>query len=188
MFTHLVVPIADSPDTAAAVFPAAAMARAFDATVVVVAHPSGGTDPESIIDQAGTAELAAVRLDVDTELGAALDRLAPAFAAAAVVCTAALAPSLLESWSGPLLVFGGGSDPSSYSVGGTIIVDAALHTKGERELFELGRAFGFDFEPVDDVTTASGHSGQVIVPRRRRTAEVIDLIERWPGPVYLLGV
>jgi nucleotide-binding universal stress UspA family protein len=187
MFTHLVVPLAGDAETARAVFPAAAIARAFDATVVVVAHPSAGIDPEDVVDRVGTAEVAAVRLDADAELGDALTRLAPAFGAPAVVCTGALALGLLDRWPGPLLVFGDGADPDSYAVGGTVLVDGALHAAADEELVELGRAVGFGFEPVDDVTTAEGAPGQIIVPRRDRPDAVATLVERWRGPVYLLG-
>ncbi|MDH3705846.1 MAG: hypothetical protein OES57_07240 [Acidimicrobiia bacterium] len=187
MFTHLVVPLAEDPETARAVFPAAAIARAFDATVVVVAHPSAAIDPEDLVERVGTAEVAAVHLDADTELGDALERLAPAFGAPAVVCTGTLVTGLLDSWAGPLLVFGQSADPDSYAVGGTVLVDGALHAAADDELVELGRAVGFGFEPVDDVTTVTGEPGQIIVPRRDRPAAVAALVERWRGPVYLLG-
>ncbi|MDH4171008.1 MAG: hypothetical protein OEW42_15595 [Acidimicrobiia bacterium] len=187
MFSHLLVPIAHHADTARAVFPAAAMARAFEATVVVVTHPSAGIDPEDLVARVGTADIAAVRLDDDDDVVSALSRVADPTGNALVVCTGALATSLLEGWKGPLLIFGGGTDPDSYSVGGTILVDAAVHARRDDELIELGRAFGFAFEPVDDVTTAIGSPGQVIVVRRSQTDHVDQLVARWPGPIYLLG-
>lgn len=187
VFTHLVVPLAEDAETARAVFPAAAIARAFDATVVVVAHPSAGLDPEDVIDRVGTAETAAVRVDADTTLDAALRQVAPRLGAPALVCTGRLAGGLLESWEGPMLVFGPEADPDAYAVGGTVLVDGALHATADAELVALGQAFGFGIEPVDDVTTVEGRPDHLIVPRRDRPDAVADLIERWPGPVYLLG-
>lgn len=187
MFTHMLVPLATDAESVRTVFPAAAMARAFDATVVVVAHPSSGVDPADVVDRVGTADVAAVRLDADADIAESLRRLAPAFASSLVVCGPDLAESMAAGWPGPVLIFGAGADPDGYAVGGTILVDAAVHATGDPELMELGRAIGFETEAVDDVTTAPRRTGVVIVPRRNRTDDVAHLVAEWPGPVYLLG-
>ncbi len=187
MYSHLVVPVAYDPATADAISPAAAMARAFDATVVIVVHDSVTLDLDTVLQTVGTADVASVSITGETTVSAALARLAPAFASALVVADHRLGAELRDAWPGALLLFGPMTDASNYSVGGHILVDAAVHRGSNEEVLALGRAFGFDFEPIDDLTTVDVPArATVVVPNPANTAMVDDLLARWNGAVYLL--
>ena len=188
MFSHLVVPIASSPDTALAVHPAAAMARAFEATVVVLAHASVDVDLDQVLADVGSADVAAVSVTAERSLTAALERLQHAFPNPLLVCTGDLAPELLDDWPGALLVFGPASSPRSYGVGGSILLDATIDREGASDLRPLGRAFGFDYEATTDLTAVpSAGDTRVAVPRRTNRAAIDHLIANREGPVFVLA-
>jgi len=182
MFSHLLVPVAS--DTDANVLPAAAaLARAFDATVVVIG-------PGDVLDGADLAsvfapDVAQVRSDGDLAHG--LGRIGSSVPNPLVVCSGALHRTITDTWSGDVLVFGPASSPADFRVGGTIIVDQRISFGDQPVRASIGSALGFGFATVADLHAATpDHRGQIVVPERTDDSMVATLVDRWAGPVFLL--
>ena len=182
MYSHLLVPLDGSDMAQAALHPSAAMARSFDASLILIG-------PETIlmsldVDTIHAPDVVAIRTESD--LPASLDRIGDNLPEPLAVYAGEAWQPYADAWSGDLLVFGPASTPQDYVVGGTMLIDRRM-TDGEADARAANSVvLGFGYAAVDDLSTAvPERDGQVVIPVRSDTDVVIDLVARWTGPVFL---
>jgi hypothetical protein len=90
---------------------------------------------------------------------------------------------------GDLLVFGPASDPATYVVGGTMLIDHRITGEEADDRAATAIVLGFGYSTTGDLSTATAErDGQVVIPLRTEAGVVAGLVDRWPGPVFLRAV
>lgn len=185
MYSHLIVPLDGSPLALEALHPSAAMARSFDATLILVGPDSAlsGLD----VDNIHAPDVVAVRTEVD--LAASLERVGDNLPEPLAVVAGDRWTSVEAAWRGDLLVFGPASDPATYVVGGTMLIDHRITGEEADDRAATAIVLGFGYSTTSDLSTATAErDGQVVIPLRTEAGVVTGLVDRWPGPVFLRAV
>ena len=119
MYSHLLVPLDGDDRTQAALHPSAAMARSFDATLILVGCAAALASLD--VDTIYAPDVVAVRTEVD--LPSSLERVGDNLPEPLAVYAGEKWQPYADAWSGDLLVFGPASTPEDYVVGGTMLID-----------------------------------------------------------------
>ena len=182
MYSHLLVPLDGDDRTQAALHPSAAMARSFDATLILVGCAAALASLD--VDTIYAPDVVAVRTEVD--LPSSLERVGDNLPEPLAVFAGGSWQAYADAWSGDLLVFGPASTPEDYVVGGTMLIDRRIAGGNADSRATSAIVLGFGYATTDDLSSAvPERDGQVVIPLRSDTDVVTDLVAHWTGPVFL---
>ena len=182
MYSHLLVPLDGGDRAQAALHPSAAMARSFDATLIVVGSETALASLD--VDTIHAPDVVAVRTEVD--LPSSLERVGDNLPKPLAMFAGGSWQAYADAWSGDLLLFGPTSTPEDYVVGGTMLIDRRITAGDADARATTAIVLGFGYATTDDLSSAvPERNGQVVIPVRSDTKLVTDLVARWTGPVFL---
>jgi hypothetical protein len=182
MYSHLLIPLDGSDRAPEALHPSAAMARSFDATLILVGSEAALASVD--VDTVNAPDVVVVRTEID--LPSSLERVGDNLPEPLAVYAGASWRPFSDTWNGDLLIFGPASRPQDFVVGGTMLIDHRI-TGGPADVRATAAiVLGFGYATTDDLSTAiPERDGQVVIPVRSDSDVVDDLVARWPGPVFL---